>query len=78
VFGVCGHSWASFHLFCVIEFAGVLPLGLATGLIGAVSAFVAVMGYECVSNLAEQLELCTCPTAIEHLGYQLVDLPIAC
>ncbi|MCP5073874.1 MAG: hypothetical protein GY947_11345 [Rhodobacteraceae bacterium] len=45
-FGVFGHSWAWFHLFFVIEFASVLPLVLTTGLIGAVSAFAGVMGYE--------------------------------
>ena len=45
-FGVFGHSWAWFHLFFVIEFAGVLPLVLTTGLIGAVSAFAGVVGGE--------------------------------
>lgn len=49
-FGVFGHSWAWFHLFFVIEFAGVLPLVLTTGLIGAVSALVGVMVYELASH----------------------------
>lgn len=49
-FGVFGHSWAWFHLFFVIEFTGILPLVLTTGLIGAVSAFVGVMGYELASR----------------------------
>lgn len=52
-FGVFGHSWAWFHLFFVIEFAGVLPLVLSTGLIGAVSAFAGVMAYESALTLAD-------------------------
>ena len=49
-FGVFGHSWAWFHLFFVIEFAGIVPLVLTTGLIGAVSAFAGVMGFEFASH----------------------------
>ena len=49
-FGVFGHSWVWFHLFFVIEFAGVLPLVLSTGLIGAVSAFAGVVACELASR----------------------------
>ena len=46
-FGVFGHSWAWFHLFLVvIDFAGVLPVGLLVGLLGAVGVFVGLLAYE--------------------------------
>ena len=53
-FGVFGHSWAWFHLFFVIEFAGVLAIVLTTGLTGAVSAFAAVAGYELAMSLCRR------------------------
>lgn len=45
-FGVFGHSWTWFHLFFVIEFAGVLPAVLLVGLIGAVGVFAGALAYE--------------------------------
>jgi len=38
-FGVFGHCWTLFHIFLVIEFAGVLPTVLLVGLIGAAGVF---------------------------------------
>jgi hypothetical protein len=45
-FGVFGHSWTWFHLFFVIEFAGVLHTVLFVGLIGAVGVFAGALAYE--------------------------------
>ncbi len=45
-FGVFGHSWTWFHLFFVIEFAGVLHEVLLVGLIGAVGVFAGALAYE--------------------------------
>ena len=45
-FGVFGHSWILFHLFFVIEFAGVLVTTLLTGLTGPVGVFVGIIAYE--------------------------------
>lgn len=45
-FGVFGHSWLWFHLFFVIEFAGVFATTLLTGLMGSVGVFVGIVGYE--------------------------------
>ena len=45
-FGVFGHSWTWFHVFFVIEFAGVLPVLLVVGLLGATGVFVGAIAYE--------------------------------
>jgi len=45
-FGVFGHSWLWFHLFFVIEFAGVLVTTLLTGVMGSVGVFVGILAYE--------------------------------
>jgi hypothetical protein len=45
-FGVFGHCWTVFHVFFVIEFAGVLPVVLFVGLIGATGVFVGAITYE--------------------------------
>ncbi len=45
-FGVFGHSWLLFHLFFVIEFAGVFETTLLAGLMGSVGVFVGVAAYE--------------------------------
>jgi hypothetical protein len=45
-FGIFGFSWTLFHLFFVIEFAGVLPTILCVGLIGAVGVFAGALAYE--------------------------------
>jgi hypothetical protein len=46
-FGIFGHCWTWFHLFLpVIEFAGILHLGLLVGLLGAVGVFVGALLYE--------------------------------
>jgi len=45
-FGVFGHSWTWFHVFFVIEFAGVLPTVLLVGLIGAAGVFAGAIIYE--------------------------------
>ncbi len=46
-FGVFGHSWTWFHLFLVIiDFAGVLHVGLLAGLMGAVGVFAGALAYE--------------------------------
>ena len=45
-FGVFGHSWTWFHLFFVIEFAGVLHVVLLVGLLGAVGVFAGALSYE--------------------------------
>lgn len=45
-FGIFGFSWTGFHLFFVIEFAGVLPTLLLLGLIGAVGVFAGSLAYE--------------------------------
>jgi hypothetical protein len=45
-FGVFGVSWTWFHLFFVVEFAGVLDEVLLVGLIGAVGVFAGALAYE--------------------------------
>ncbi len=45
-FGVFGHSWALFHLFFIIEFAGVFATTLLTGLMGSAGVFVGIVAYE--------------------------------
>ena len=45
-FGVFGHSWLWFHVFFVIEFAGVFATTLLTGLMGSVGVFVGIVAYE--------------------------------
>ncbi len=45
-FGVFGHSWTWFHLFFVIEFAGVLHTVLLVGLMGAVGVAAGALAYE--------------------------------
>ena len=46
-FGVFGHCWTWFHLFIpVMDFAGVLHLGLLVGLLGALGVFVGGLAYE--------------------------------
>ena len=45
-FGVFGHSWILFHLFFVIEFAGVFATTSLTGLMGSVGVFVGIAAYE--------------------------------
>jgi hypothetical protein len=55
-FGVFGHSWAWFHCFFIIEFAGVLSLVLTAGLIGAISVFAGVMICELAPASRRRLE----------------------
>jgi hypothetical protein len=46
-FGVFGHCWTWFHLFIpVIEFAGILHLGLLVGLVGSTGVFAGALAYE--------------------------------
>lgn len=45
-FGVFGYCWTWFHLFFVIEIAGVLPAVLLVGLTGAVGVFAGALAYE--------------------------------
>ena len=46
-FGVFGHCWTWFHLFIpVIEFAGILRLGLLVGLLGALGVFAGALVHE--------------------------------
>jgi hypothetical protein len=46
-FGVFGHSWTWFHLFIpIIEFTGILHLGLLVGLVGATGVFTGALAYE--------------------------------
>jgi len=46
-FGIFGHCWTWFHLFIpVMDFAGVLHLGLLVGLLGALGVFVGGLAYE--------------------------------
>jgi hypothetical protein len=44
--GVFGYCWTWFHLFFVIEFAGVLPAVLLVGLTGAVGVLAGALAYE--------------------------------
>jgi hypothetical protein len=50
-FGVFGHSWTWFHLFFVIEFAGVLQVVFLVGLLGALGAFAGALAYEWLARL---------------------------
>ena len=46
-FGIFGHCWTQFHLFIpIIEFAGILHVGLLIGLVGAIGVFVGALAYE--------------------------------
>ena len=45
-FGVFGYCWTWFHLFFVIEIAGVLPAALLVGFTGAVGVFTGAIAYE--------------------------------
>lgn len=45
-FGVFGHSWIWFHVFFVVEFAGVLLTAFVTGLMGSVGVFFGILAYE--------------------------------
>lgn len=46
-FGIFGHCWTQFHLFIpIIEFAGILHVGLLIGLVGAVGVFVGALSCE--------------------------------
>jgi hypothetical protein len=50
-FGVFGYCWTWFHLFFVIEFAGVLPAVLLVGLTGAVGVFAGARAYEWLARV---------------------------
>jgi hypothetical protein len=46
-FGVFCYSWTWFHLFIpVIEFAGILHVGLLVGLVGSIGVFAGALSYE--------------------------------
>ena len=46
-FGVFGHCWTWFHLFIpVMDFGGVLHIGLLVGLLGALGVFAGGLAYE--------------------------------
>ena len=46
-FGVFGHCWTWFHMFIpVMDFAGVLHIGLLVGLLGALGVFAGGLAYE--------------------------------
>jgi len=49
-FGVFGHSWILFHLFFVIEFAGVFVTTLLTGVMGSAGVFVGILAYEWIAG----------------------------
>jgi hypothetical protein len=49
-FGVFGHSWIWFHLFLVIEFAGILQTGLIVGLMGSLGVFAGALAYEGIAS----------------------------
>jgi len=49
-FGVFGHSWTWFHIFFVIEFAGVLYAVVLVGLIGATGVFAGALAYEALAR----------------------------
>jgi hypothetical protein len=55
-FGVFGHCWTLFHLFFVIEFAGVLPVLLVVGLLGATGVFVGALAYEGIASGRRQVD----------------------
>ena len=55
-FGVFGHSWTWFHVFFVIEFAGVLPVLLVVGLLGATGVFVGALAYEGIASGRRQVD----------------------
>lgn len=55
-FGVFGHCWTLFHVFFVIEFAGVLPTVLLVGLIGAAGVFVGALAYEGFASGRRQVD----------------------
>lgn len=50
-FGVFGYCWTWFHLFFVIEFAGVLPAALLVGFLGAVGVFAGAFSYEWLTRV---------------------------
>ena len=45
-FGVFGHSWLLFHLFYVVEFAGVFVTTLLAGVMESAGVFVGIVAYE--------------------------------
>ena len=50
-FGVIGFSWTWFHMFLVIiDFAGLLHVGLLAGLMGAVGVFTGALTYEWLTS----------------------------
>ena len=49
-FGVFGYCWTWFHLFCAIEFAGVLPAVLIVGFTGAAGVFAGALVYEALAR----------------------------
>lgn len=53
-FGVFGHWWTWFHVFFVIEFAGVLPAVLVVGLLGATGVFSGAIAYERLAGAGRQ------------------------
>nr|MDJ0958452.1 hypothetical protein [Arenicellales bacterium] len=50
-FGVFGFCWTWFHLFFVIEIAGMLPAVLLVGLTGAVGVFAGALAYEWLARV---------------------------
>lgn len=50
-FGVFGYCWTWFHLFFVIEIAGVLPAVLLVGLTGAAGVFAGSLAYESLARI---------------------------
>ncbi len=50
-FGVFGYCWTWFHLFFVIEIAGVLPAVLLVGLTGALGVFAGALCYEWLARV---------------------------
>ena len=55
-FGVFGHCWTWFHVFFVIEFAGVLPTVLFVGLLGAAGVFAGALAYESLASGRRQVD----------------------
>ena len=52
-FGVFGHCWTWFHLFIpVMDFAGVLHIGLLTGALGALGVSAGGLAYERLARFA--------------------------
>ena len=50
-FGIIGFSWTWFHMFLVIiDFAGLLHVGLLAGIMGAVGVFAGALTYEWLTS----------------------------